>query len=71
LDFSLVSNETLSEILPSSAVVLNLFDPVHPFNCYSQIKFPPYKNLVSKEHFCISTLKRETKLFTIDKLFGL
>jgi len=49
------------------AVVLNLFYPMRPVNRYSQIK-PPLKNLVCKEHFYISTLRRETKLFTIDKL---
>jgi len=48
-------------------VVLNLFHPMHPFSHYSQIK-PPLTNLVSKEHYYISTLRRETKLFTIDKL---
>jgi len=49
------------------AVVLKFFYPMHPFNCFSQIK-SPIGNLVYKEHFYISTLRRETKLFTIDKL---
>ena len=48
-------------------VVLNLFHPVHPFNRYSQLK-SPLRNLVCKEHFYISTIRRETKLFPVDKL---
>ena len=54
----------------SGTVVLNLSYRIHRFNCYSQIK-SPLRNLVCKEHFYISTLRRETKLFTTDKLFGL
>ena len=48
-------------------MVLNLFYLMHPFNRYSQMK-SPLRNLVCKEHFNISTLRRETELFTVDKL---
>ena len=57
-------------INPPRPVVLILFYPMNPFNPYSQIK-SPLRNLVCKKHFYIGALRKETKLFTIDKLFSL
>jgi len=46
---------------------LYLFYLMDPFNRYSQVK-SPLRSLVCKTHFYISTLRKETKLFIIDKL---
>jgi len=42
---------------------------MHPFNRYSQIK-STLRNLVCKEHFYISTSRRETQFFPIDYILN-